>query len=326
MSAERIIAFDPSYIAKSGKCTDGVGKFWSGCVGQLKHGLELTGLAAVDLKDKTALHLLAVQTVLLEQGESLLDYYASILVLQRQTLLRVSSQVVADAYFSKKPFVDQLLGAGFELVSRLRNDAHLRYLYRGVHVKRPGARKQFAGRVNVRDLDHSVFDLFAEAEDRTWKAYQAVVNAKALKRRVGVVIIHDLDAGGVITAHRIYLSTDQGLTGPQIVHAYQCRFQQEFLYRDAKQQLGLEHSQAYTWPKIDFHFNLCLTVGSLAKAAHHLVDQTQRALPFSIADIKTCYVNDYQARRTTRMFGIDPESTLIRSAWSKITNFGLRRA
>jgi hypothetical protein len=34
--------------------------FWSGCAGQAKRGLEFSGLAAVDLEDKTALHFLAV--------------------------------------------------------------------------------------------------------------------------------------------------------------------------------------------------------------------------------------------------------------------------
>ena len=84
--------------------------------------------------------------------------------------------------------------------------------------------------------------------------------------------------------------------------------------------------QAYTWPKLDFHFNLALTVGSLAKAAHHLLDEGRRAQPFSLADIKTRYVNEYGARRIMRLFGLNPESALIRSVWHKVGAWGLRRA
>jgi hypothetical protein len=80
ISTDCILAFDPSFLAKSGKCTDGVGQFWSGCVGEVKSGLEMSGVAVVDLRDKTALHLLAIQTVLKEDDETLLDYYASIIV------------------------------------------------------------------------------------------------------------------------------------------------------------------------------------------------------------------------------------------------------
>jgi len=38
------IAFDQSYIRKSGKCTSSVGCFWLGCAGKAKWGLEIRGL------------------------------------------------------------------------------------------------------------------------------------------------------------------------------------------------------------------------------------------------------------------------------------------
>ena len=44
---KRMVAFDPSYISKSGKHTPGVGYFWSGCAGRAKWGLELCRFAAV---------------------------------------------------------------------------------------------------------------------------------------------------------------------------------------------------------------------------------------------------------------------------------------
>jgi hypothetical protein len=56
------IAIDPSYINKSGKHTPGVGYFWSGCAGKAKWGLEMTGIAVIDLEANTAFHLEAVQT------------------------------------------------------------------------------------------------------------------------------------------------------------------------------------------------------------------------------------------------------------------------
>jgi len=324
ISPDRILAFDPSFLPKSGKCTDGVGKFWSGCAGQVKHGMEMSGLAAVDLSDKTALHLVSVQTVLKEENETLLDYYASIILNRKEILLDISKYVVADAYFSKKPFVDQLVGEGFELVSRLRNDASLRYLYTGSKENRPGRPRQFAGRISARNLSEEVFTPCAKAEDNSWIAYTAVANIKAWKRSARVVIVHDLDEDGNITAHRIYAATECSLDGGEVLHMYQCRFHQEFLYRDAKQELGLEHCQAYSWQKIDFHINISLTAASLAKAAHHLDDPAKRKQPFSIADIKTRYVNEYQARRIITMFGIDPNSAIIRKMWPIVSKLGLR--
>lgn len=56
------IAFDPSYISKSGKCTPYLGRFWSGCAGKAKRGLEISGIGVMDLDLHTCLHLEAVQT------------------------------------------------------------------------------------------------------------------------------------------------------------------------------------------------------------------------------------------------------------------------
>jgi len=57
------IAFDPSYISEAGKKTPGVGMYWSGCANQAKWGLEIGGLAAIDIDNHIAFHLEAVQTL-----------------------------------------------------------------------------------------------------------------------------------------------------------------------------------------------------------------------------------------------------------------------
>jgi len=40
--SRKAIAFDPSYISRSGKKTPYVGHFWSSCAGIVKNGLELS--------------------------------------------------------------------------------------------------------------------------------------------------------------------------------------------------------------------------------------------------------------------------------------------
>ena len=62
LSSNRVLAFDPSYLPKSGKCTPGKGKYWSGCLGKAVPGLEIGGLGIVDLGHRTAFHLEAIQT------------------------------------------------------------------------------------------------------------------------------------------------------------------------------------------------------------------------------------------------------------------------
>jgi len=105
------IAFDPSYISKAGKSTPGVGYFWSGCAGKVKWGLEMSGIAAVDINNHTAFHLEAVQTLNTSSHKSLLTYYANILVDRKDELLSISKYVVSDAYFSKNPFVFKVVSS-----------------------------------------------------------------------------------------------------------------------------------------------------------------------------------------------------------------------
>jgi len=77
-SGRYAIAFDPSYISKSGKKTPGVGWYWSGCANQAKWGLEIGGLAAIDIDNHIAFHLEAVQTLNTDE-QSLTGWYASVI-------------------------------------------------------------------------------------------------------------------------------------------------------------------------------------------------------------------------------------------------------
>ena len=57
-------------------------------------------IAAVDLKNKVALHLDMVQTVGRHEGETLLGYYSSTIIARKEKLQTLSKYLVADAYFS----------------------------------------------------------------------------------------------------------------------------------------------------------------------------------------------------------------------------------
>jgi hypothetical protein len=87
---------------------------------------------------------------------------------------------------------------------------------------------------------------------------------------------------------------------------------------------ALEHCQAYSWQKNDYHFNVALTVGSLAKVAYHLRGPGEAVGAFSIADIKQRHMNEYQAQRILSVFRLDLDEALIRKLLPKISNFGLR--
>lgn len=136
------IAIDPSYIKKSGKCTPYMGLFWSGCAGAVKRGLEILGIGVIDVDLHECMMLKAIQTTLAKDKEnndmSLYDWYAKALSDNKQILQRITNVLVADSAFSKKPFIDNMLGIGFNVVSRLRHDAALYYLWEGDPTGKPG--------------------------------------------------------------------------------------------------------------------------------------------------------------------------------------------
>lgn len=57
---------------------------------------------------------------------------------------------VVDGFCSKKQFVDGVVGLNLQVVSKLRTDANLRYLYTGVQKSR-GAKRKYDGKVNLSD-------------------------------------------------------------------------------------------------------------------------------------------------------------------------------
>ncbi len=100
-----MLGFDPSFISKSGNKTPELGMFYSGCASRCKKGLEIGGLAVIDLHQHTAYHLEAIQTPSSFEDMTLVDYYAK-LILDRATALTALSRIlVVDGYFAKQNFV-----------------------------------------------------------------------------------------------------------------------------------------------------------------------------------------------------------------------------
>lgn len=295
--------------------------------GSGKKGLEIAGFGALDMERNTCFHLGAYPSLDIGQYPSLLADYAGLVKQKASTLLKTSPYLVADAYFSKKSFVEEVCSAGFDLMSRFREDVVLRYRYLGRHPKgKRGPKQKYAGKVDVQNLNFEHFR--AIIEETEYKAYQAVVYAKALKRWVKVVVVHELDKEGDIKKVKVYFSTDVQQEGSDIFIYYKTRFQQEFLYRDAKQHTGLEQGQSRDKDKMHFHFNASLTAVSLAKATDIIKDKkenkessTKRKV-FSMVSIKIQYFNDFMLHKFIKAFGISSKQANNNSKYKEIRKIG----
>ena len=322
VSEERIVALDPSYIPKAGKSTYGRGKFWSGVAKATKWGLDICGFAVVDIVNNTALHLNAWQTPsadeLVNKGMNLLSYYASLVVINAAKFKEFTDYMVADAYFSKKPFVDAILLAGMHFISRLRDDSVLMYKFTGEPTGKKGAPRKYTGRVDVKNLDTNYFSL--DLCNDEIQIYSAVVHSKAFKTDIKLAVAIFFKGGKEI-ARKLYFSTNLKQAGLKIVRYYRSRFQIEFLYRDAKQFTGLTTCQARNENKLDFHFNAALTAVNIAKH-DWLSNKTDRHKPFSMANYKTLYNNTLMLERFMCVFAINPNSAKNQKLVKELMDYG----
>ena len=131
---------------------------------------------------------------------------------------------------------------------------------------------------------------------------------------------------GTVKTHKIFFSTDLGLSGTDIYCYYKGRYHIEFLYRDSKQSTGLEHCQSRSETKLHFHFNTALTTVSIAKAISHLSQPIEKRKPFSITDFKTENFNEMMWDLIIRQCGIYPHEPKIIAIKQNVLNFGKIRA
>ena len=119
MDGLRAIAIDPCYISKAGKKTPHIGRFWSGCAGAVKHGLEIMGVGLLDAASNKCMMLRAHQTIgnsaLKMRNKILVEYYICVMKRYSKKLLSITDIVVADAFFSTSTFEKGISELGFYL-------------------------------------------------------------------------------------------------------------------------------------------------------------------------------------------------------------------
>ena len=315
----KAIAIDPSYISKSGKHTHGIGRFWSGCAQQVKHGLEILGIGLIDIDRRDCMSIKAVQTPspksLAECGVSLVKWYLISILNLRDKLIQQSRYVVADAYFSVFEFANGLEEHGFHLVSRFRSDADMMYLYTGERTGKRGRPKEYDGKIDFKNLDMGKVkkvDIFPEDGD----FYTTIAYSRSLKRKVRLVVSQPKEGKPIL-----YFSTDTNMSAKNVVEYYRTRFQIEFCYRDGKQYTGLCDCQARDFDKLDFAFNASLSAVNVAKVVIN-----QKYPTFSIANFKSLLYNSYLTKRFFAMSGFRPNKSLNAKIFKELSDIAARAA
>ena len=283
---ERLLVFDPSFISKSGKHTYGLARYWNGKAQRSEKGLEIGCLGVIDVADGTAYHLLAKQTRV-DKTESRMTQYVSIIKDAAAELIKISRYVVVDGYFMKSAFIEPMQKVGFKVITKMRSDANLREVYKGVKSKGRGRPKVYGGKIDLKRIDKRKWKQCYQTEEM--RGYERIVYCVTLKQQVKVVYLEKVESSG----YEILLSTDRELSGCKVVAYYRLRFQIEFLIRDAKQHGGLEDCQARDEQKLNYHFNMALGSVSTAKLTLWATLKNKKEVPFSMHNIKQYFYNKY---------------------------------
>jgi hypothetical protein len=103
-----VAALDCSFIRKSGKHTEGLGKFYHSQHGRAETGLEISTLAIIDVDYNTAYHLSTRQThtKIGNPDENRVDCYLEHLQQDRHARPTQVRHLVTDGYYSKTKFIE----------------------------------------------------------------------------------------------------------------------------------------------------------------------------------------------------------------------------
>ncbi|GET29745.1 hypothetical protein SD074_19470 [Prolixibacter sp. SD074] len=236
-------------------------------------------------------------------------------------ILSMTNYVVADAYFSKKNFVEKILQYSLNLVSKLRDDADLSYLSLQTKTGKKGRPAKYGGKVDVRNLNPEHFNQVEN--DKGIKAYSGMVYSKALGRTILLVVEEFLIKGK--TTHRLLFSTNTTQAPIDVIDIYHTRFQIEFGFKDAKQFAGLENAQVRSGNKLNFHFNTALTAVNIAKIMQ-LSNPETKENSFSMATYKILFHNTLLLSRFFSLFAINPNSIKNRQHVNELLFFGTMAA
>jgi hypothetical protein len=149
-----------------------------------ERGLEVSLISLVDVAKNEALALSAEQTPPQPKTEraqktnTLIDFYLKHLHRTAPYFPEAVKHGVVDGFYAKEKFVTSVLGLGYHIISKLRVDARLLYLFDGTQKKR-GRPRKYAGRVNPERLNR--FELVS-TDDHGITLYTKAVWSVSLKR------------------------------------------------------------------------------------------------------------------------------------------------
>ena len=150
------------------------------------------------------------------------------------------SYLVLDGHFGNNNALQMVLqSTSLHLVSKLRNNAALYFVYDGPQ-KKFGARRRYGAKIDYQAIPSKYRKAISQEGNIQTEFYQATMLHKCFAVPLNVVIIVKTNLVSGARAHVVLFSDDLELDHGKLIDYYRLRFQIEFNFRDAKQYWGLE--------------------------------------------------------------------------------------
>jgi hypothetical protein len=224
-----------------------------------------------------------------------------------------------DGHFGNNNALQMVRQCGLQLVSKLRCDAALYFVYTGKQ-KRRGPRRKYGQKINYRNLPQKYLVEKSTEGDLQTRIYQAPMLHRDFAQVLNVVIIVKTNLKTAAMAHVVLFSSDLERSYEKIIDYYSLRFQIEFNYRDAKQCWGLEDFMNVKEIPLTNALNLSLFMVNLAQA---LLREFRETHPDSgILDLKAYFRAAKYFEETIKMLPQKPEPILLNQIFNQIASLG----
>lgn len=226
---------------------------------------------------------------------------------------------VVDGHFGNNNAVQMVLQCGLSIVSKLRCDSALYFIYDGVQ-KKFGPDKIYGKKINYRKIPKKYLVSSETKKGIKTCIYHATMVHKKLAQKLNIVIITKTNLKTGAFANVVLFTVDLKLPYEKIIEFYRLRFQIEFNFRDAKQFWGLEDFMNINEVPVTNAINMSLFMGNLSKVLLH--DFRQSHPESGIIDLKAYFRAAKYVEETIKMLPKKPDPIVLEQVFEHVSSLG----
>ena len=261
-------------------------------------------------RDKTQVELTAEMKRIQEMVKKQLELLQNLVTI---------SHLVLDGHFGNNNALQMTRQCGLHLISKLRCDSALYFLYDGKQ-KPKGPRKKYGDKIDYLNIPQKYLVEKSTANGIETCIYQARMLHHDFAQTLNVVIITKTNLKTGAFANVNLFASDLEISWQKIIDWYSLRFQIEFNFRDAKQYWGLEDFMNVKERPLTNALNLSLFMVNLSQVL--LRDFRETHPESGILDLKAYFRAAKYFEETIKMLPQKPEPILLEQIFGQIATLG----